>query len=70
MQKGRNMADEKSRKPKFRYEDLPEIMETFADSIGQLYFDGQTLRIEFLVSRLDEQSKRDDPTGRRCVVWC
>ena len=37
-----------------RYVDRLECMETFADSINQLYFDGQSLRIEFGVTRLDE----------------
>jgi hypothetical protein len=31
------------------------MAETFADSINGLVFDGQTLRIEFGVTRLDEQ---------------
>jgi hypothetical protein len=47
------MLDAKSRDLQFRYEDVPDLLETFADSIGQWYFDGHTLRIEFLVSRLD-----------------
>src|SRR5262245_45037597 len=38
----------------FRYIDRPELAETFADSITALFFDGQSLRIEFAVSRVDE----------------
>jgi hypothetical protein len=34
--------------------DRPEIAETFADAINGVVFDGQTLRIEFAVMRLDE----------------
>jgi hypothetical protein len=34
-----------------RYLDRPDMMETFADSITGLIFDGQTLRIEFGVTR-------------------
>jgi hypothetical protein len=37
-----------------RYIDRPEITETFADSIAGVVFDGQTLRIEFAVTRLNE----------------
>jgi hypothetical protein len=49
----------------FRYVDRPELTETFADTITGLSFDGQSLRIEFGVSRLDE-AKPDTPlTGRR-----
>ena len=48
-----------------RYVDRPDIAETFADSVSGLVFDGQTLRIEFAVTRLDE-IKPDSPiTGRR-----
>ena len=30
-----------------RYVDQPECGETFADSINNVFFDGQTMRIEF-----------------------
>jgi hypothetical protein len=65
------MADDKAREPTFRYEDVPELAEVFADSIGQLYFDGNTLRLELLISRLDEARDRGTgtaPTGRRRPV--
>lgn len=63
------MAEDKAREPIFRYEDVPELAEVFADSIGQLYFDGNTLRLELLVSRLDEARERGaTPTGRRRPV--
>src|SRR5262245_12028006 len=63
------MAEEKSREPTFRYEDVPELAETFADAIGQWQFDGGTLRVEFLVSRFDEASgKSATRTGRRRPV--
>jgi hypothetical protein len=51
--------------PKLRYQDIPDLPETFADSIGQWIFDGQNLRIEFTVTRLDPGGSRDEPTGRR-----
>jgi hypothetical protein len=57
------MADEPQR-PKFRYQDMPELRETFADSIGGWTFDGSTLRLEFLVSRLDSVKQGETPSGR------
>jgi hypothetical protein len=52
----------------FRYVDRPECLETYADSLTSLLFDGQVLRLEFGVSRLDER-KPDAPwTGRRYPV--
>jgi hypothetical protein len=38
----------------FQYVDRPEVSETFADFVQRIQFDGQTLRIEFCVSRLDD----------------
>ncbi len=37
-----------------RYEDRPELLETFADNVQRMSFDGRTLRIEFCVARMDE----------------
>src|ERR1043166_6547871 len=48
-----------------RYVDRPECTETFADSINHVYFDGQSLRIEFGVTRLDEVKPNAPVTGRR-----
>jgi hypothetical protein len=48
-----------------RYVDRPECTETFADAINNVYFDGQTLRIEFGVTRLDEVKPNAPVTGRR-----
>jgi len=48
-----------------RYVDRVEVAETFADSISGLIFDGQTLRIEFAVTRLDEIRPNMPITGRR-----
>ena len=52
-------------KATIRYIDLPNMAETFADSINALYFDGQTLRIEFGVTRLDSVKPKESMTGRR-----
>jgi hypothetical protein len=54
-----------AKKPKFRFEDNPALAETFADSIGEWFFDGSTLRIEFTVSRIDPRKDGEAPTGRK-----
>ncbi len=48
-----------------RYVDRADMGETFADSISGLIFDGQTLRIEFSVTRFDEMKTNTPITGRR-----
>jgi hypothetical protein len=48
-----------------RYVDRPECTETFADSINHVYFDGQSLRIEFGVTRLDDVKPNTPVSGRR-----
>ena len=48
-----------------RYIDRPDCTETFADSINHVYFDGQSLRIEFGVTRLDDVKPNTPVTGRR-----
>jgi hypothetical protein len=48
-----------------RYLDQADMAETFADSITGLIFDGQTLRIEFGVTRFDEVKPNSPITGRR-----
>jgi hypothetical protein len=48
-----------------RYIDRPELEETFADSVTALFFDGQTLRLEFAVTRLDDIKGITPITGRR-----
>jgi hypothetical protein len=52
-------------RPNFLYKDRPDISETFADAIENAFFDGQTLRIEFSVSRLDPPQPPSEPTGRK-----
>jgi hypothetical protein len=48
-----------------RYIDNADMAETFADSVTGLMFDGQTLRIEFGVTRFDEVKPNTRVTGRR-----
>jgi len=59
-------AGEGRRQPAtIRYLDRAEMGETFADSITGLVFDGQTLRIEFGVTRFDDVKANAPITGRR-----
>lgn len=37
-----------------RYEDRPDLNETFADTVQRMTFDGRTLRIEFCAVRMDD----------------
>ena len=48
-----------------RYLDRADMEETFADSVTGLIFDGQTLRIEFGVTRYEEVKAGTPITGRR-----
>ena len=48
-----------------RYIDQLDVTETFADSINNVYFDGQSLRIEFGITRLDDIKPNAAVTGRR-----
>jgi len=55
-------------KPKLRYQDRPEIGETFADSIRSCVFDGQLVRIEFTVARFDDPGALGILEGRQVPV--
>ena len=48
-----------------RYIDRSDMEETFADSITGLIFDGQTLRVEFGVTRFDDVKPNAPISGRR-----
>jgi hypothetical protein len=46
--------------------DVPSISETFADTIRGLMFDGQSVRMELCVTRMDAPTKGNgELTGRR-----
>jgi hypothetical protein len=51
--------------PTLRYVDQPDCKEVFADSINNVYFDGQSLRLEFGVTRLDDIKPNTPLSGRR-----
>ncbi len=55
-------------RPKFRYQDRPEVSETFADSIHTCVFDGQNARIEFTVGRVDESGVPGTIEGKQVPV--
>ena len=58
------MAQAPQAQVKYQYEDRPEVMETFADFVNRIQFDGQTLRFEFCVTRIEDQAS-GDPKGTR-----
>lgn len=45
--------------------DIPGVSEVFVDSIGSITFDGQTLRVEFCVTRLDPIHPPNPPSAKR-----
>lgn len=52
-----------------RYEDRPELNETFADTVQRMTFDGRTLRIEFCAVRMDDPDpKAKKRTGKSVPV--
>jgi hypothetical protein len=64
-------APHRERQPAtIRLVDRPDLAETFADSVSGLVFDGQTPRIDFAVTRLDEIKPNAPITGRRRHPAC
>lgn len=51
-----------------RYIDLPDVFETFVDSVKSVAFDGDTARIELCVTRMDPLKSKEKPTARRYPV--
>ena len=47
------------------YVDLPEIAETFADSLERILVDQSGLRMEFVVNRMDDPKPPAPPTGKK-----
>ncbi len=50
--------------PKLQYVDRIDCDEVFVDTVSKISFDGQTLRMEFAVTRLDDVVANKPPTGR------
>ena len=53
---------------KLRYHDLPDLPETFADSIRSCMFDGQNVRIEFTVGRYEDPGALGIIEGKQVPV--
>jgi hypothetical protein len=62
------LSDKAPPQIQIRFEDVPSLAETFADTVGQWHFDGSTLRIDFLVTRVDEAKSPDTRTARKLPV--
>ena len=58
--------------PKLQYVDRVDCDEIFADTVSKISFDGQTLRMEFAVTRMDDMAANKAPTGRLVpsAGWC
>jgi hypothetical protein len=50
------------------YVNRPDVPETFADSLENVIVDGQTLRMEFLVHRLDEPKPGKRMSGKKLTA--
>lgn len=48
------MAVQQQQVPKVRYVDLPQVAETFADSVHTVIWDAHALRIELCITRFSE----------------
>ncbi|HWA63884.1 MAG TPA: hypothetical protein VG939_21090 [Caulobacteraceae bacterium] len=51
-----------------RYEDRPDLLETFVDTAHRMTFDGRTLRIEFCVNRWEDPGPDGARTGRSVPI--
>ena len=61
------MAAKKVETPALTYDDRPDLLETFADNVQRMTFDGRTLRIEFCVARRDDPSADKARGGGKSV---
>src|SRR4051794_512908 len=50
--------------PVLTYVDRPDLLETYADLLGRLLCDGATVRMEFVINRLDDARPNTPPTGK------
>lgn len=64
-QEPKNATAAKAPPATYDYIDRPEVSEVFADFVNRIQFDGQTLRFEFCVSRLEEQPPPAVAKGKR-----
>ena len=59
------MAVQQQQPPPSRYVDLPDLAETFADSVHSMVWDGQTLRVEFCTTRFPEPASATPMEAKR-----
>lgn len=50
------------------YVDRLEVPETFVDSLEKALFDGVSLRLEFVVNRIDAPQPPRSPTGKKITA--
>lgn len=51
---------------KIQYVDVPGIAETYADTVRGMMFDGQSVRLELCVTRMEEPARgTNELTGKR-----
>jgi hypothetical protein len=62
------MADEKTQTFNLQVVDVPELSETFADSVGSCLCDGQTARLELCVTRFDHVKPQTQLSGKRYPI--
>ena len=66
-----NLEDTMSQAPtahiaiKLDFIDLPDLPETFTDSLHNFFFDGQSLRLTFCVTRYDDPNPPAPQTAKR-----
>ena len=56
--------------PKIEYVDVPGISETYADTVRGMMFDGQNLRLELCVTRLEEPKKGNGQLSGKRQTAC
>jgi len=62
------MATNPDAATQLRYEDRPDLLETFVDNVQRMTFDGRTLRIEFCVARYDDPTPQNPRSGRSIPI--
>ena len=54
--------------PNLKYLDRPDVAETFADSLERVTFDGMSIRMEFVVNRIESSGLKAAPIGSRVTA--
>ena len=52
-------------KDKLKYIDIPDLSETFVDSLGMFTYENRLARLDFRVTRLDAPKPPKPPTGKQ-----